>query len=136
MNLYNKEDKDRNEEEEEEEEVVQQALPLAKRKRKKDKESELVLNEKRKRGKNIRDIIGPIGKLYNHIIYIRSSANRTAWFTERTSKMIPLNNYTRWNSWFFMLYIALEDKVKARLQLYIEHYKDNFLEDDIFLTSK
>ena len=59
--------------------------------------------------------MGPMGKLYNHIVYIRSSANRTAWFTKRTGKIIPLNNRIRWNSWFLILCIALEDKVKAGL---------------------
>jgi len=34
-----------------------------------------------------------------------------------------------------MLYIALEDKVKAGLQLYIEYYEDD-LKDNILLTSK
>jgi hypothetical protein len=56
-----------------------------------------------------------MGKLYNYVVYIRSLANRTKWFIERTSKMVPLNNYTRWNSWFLMLCVALEDKVKAGL---------------------
>jgi len=46
---------------------------MAKDKRKKKgKELELLSAE---RGKNIRDIIGPIGKLYNLIIYIRKLAN-------------------------------------------------------------
>ena len=73
------------------------------------------MDEKRKRGKNIRNIIGLMGKLYNYIVYIRSLANRMTWFIKRASKMVSLNNYTRWNSWFLMLYVALEDKVKARL---------------------
>jgi len=59
--------------------------------------------------------MGLIGKLYNYIVYIRSLANRTIWFIKRASKIVPLDNYTRWNSWFLILYIALEDKVKARL---------------------
>jgi len=56
-----------------------------------------------------------MGKLYNYIVYIRSLANRITWFIKRASKMVPLNNCIRWNSWFLILYIALEDKVKARL---------------------
>jgi len=56
-----------------------------------------------------------MGKLYNYIVYIRSLANRMTWFIKRASKMVSLNNYTRWNSWFLMLCVALEDKVKARL---------------------
>ena len=135
--MYDKEDEeqDEEEEEEEEEEVVQQVLPLVKRKKKKDEESELALDEKRKRGKNIRNIMGPMGKLHNYVVHIRSSANRTTWFIERAGKMVPLDNRTRWNSWFLMLCVALEDKVKAGLQLYVEHYEDD-LKDDILSTSE
>ena len=56
-----------------------------------------------------------MGKLYNYIVYIHSLANRTTWFIKRASKIVPLNNCMRWNSWFPMLYVALEDKVKAGL---------------------
>ena len=75
-------------------------------------ELELLLAE---RGKNIWDIIGPIGKLHNLIIYIRKSANYIIWFKEYALKIIPLNNYIRWNSWYNILSIALEDRVKAGL---------------------
>jgi len=69
---------------------------MAKDKRKKKgEEPELLLAE---RGKNIRDIMGPMGKLYNLIVYIRKSANCITWFKERALKIIPLDNYTRWNS--------------------------------------
>jgi hypothetical protein len=105
MNSYDKEDEEQDEEEEEEEEeeeVVQQAPPLVKRKdkkKKKDEELEPASDEKqRERGRNIRNIMGPMGKLHNQVIHIRSSANRTTWFIERAGKMIPLDNRTRWNS--------------------------------------
>ena len=39
--------------------------------------------------------MGPIGKLYNYIIYIRSLANRIIWFIKHTSKIVPLNNRIR-----------------------------------------
>jgi hypothetical protein len=83
MNSYDKEDEEQNEEEEEEEEEeesVQQAPPLVKKKdkkKKKDEELEPTLDEKRERGRNIRNIMGPIGKLHNYVIHIRSSANHT-----------------------------------------------------------
>jgi len=83
--------------------------------KKKGKESKPASYKKYKRGKNIRDIIGLIGKLYNHVVYIRSLANCITWFIERTSRIIPLNNRTRWNSWFNILNVALEDNVKAIL---------------------
>ena len=66
---------------------------MAKDKRKKkSKELEPLLA---KRGKNIYDIIGLIGKLYNLIIYICKLANRITWFKEYILKIIPLNNRIR-----------------------------------------
>ena len=59
--------------------------------------------------------MGPMGKLYNYIVYIHSVANRTTWFIERAGRIISLNNCIRWNSWFNMLNVALEDNVKATL---------------------
>ena len=141
MNSYDKEDEEQNEEEEEEEEeeeVVQQAPSLVKKKdkkKKKDEELEPTSDEKRERGRNIRNIMGPMGKLHNHVIHIHSLANRTTWFVERAGKMIPLDNRMRWNSWFLMLCIALDDKVKAGLQQYVEDYEDD-LKDDILSTSE
>ena len=45
-------------------------------------------------------VIGPLNKLYNIIIYIRSSAGCIKEFKDLAERMIPLNNYIRWNSWF------------------------------------
>ena len=112
------EEEDNKKEQDSEEEVVRQGL------KKKSKELEPSLDEKgkRERGKTIWTIIGPMGKLHNYIVYIYSSANCTIWFVNHTGKIIPLDNRTRWNSWFNILNTALEDLVKARLQLYVEHY--------------
>jgi hypothetical protein len=77
-----------------------------------------------------------MGKLHNHVVHIRSSANRTTCFVERASRIIPLDNRTRWNSWFNMLNVALEDNVKTTLHLYVEHYEDNFPKDNILSTSE
>jgi len=35
-----------------------------------------------------------------------------------------------------MLNVALEDKVKAGLQLYVEHYQDDISKDDILTTGE
>ena len=78
--------------------------------------------------------MGPVGKLHNIVIHIRSSANRTTWFKDRAKKIIPLDNRTRWNSWFTMLNVALEDSVRSALQLYVEHYQDDISKDDIPTT--
>ena len=63
-----------------------------------------------------------MGKLHNYIVYIYSSANRTTWFVERASKMIPLNNRTRWNSWWKIILVALNPKIRTGLSLYIKEY--------------
>jgi hypothetical protein len=63
--------------------------------------------------------MGLIGKLYNIVVYIRSSGNRTAEFTQEAKKRIPLDNYTRWNSWYNMLKVALS------LEKYIDFYTKN-----------
>jgi len=35
-----------------------------------------------------------------------------------------------------MLNMALEDLVKAVIQLYVEHYEDDFLKDDLLIISE
>ena len=42
--------------------------------------------------------IGVLGKLYNIIIYIRSSVGRIKDIKAFTGRRIPLNNRMRWNS--------------------------------------
>ena len=86
------------------------------------------------RGKKIRELMGPLGKLHNNVVHIRSSANRTTWFKSKAKKVIPLDNRTRWNSWFNMLSVALEDQVKAGLQLYVEYYEKDISKADVLTT--
>src|SRR5438045_9287920 len=78
--------------------------------------------------------MGPMRKLHNYVVHIHTSANHLTWLIEHAGKMIPLDNCTRLNSWFLMLCVALEDKVKAGLQLYVEYYEDD-LKDDILSTT-
>ena len=59
-----------------------------------------------------------MGKIYNLIIYIRASPNCINKFKELSGKLIPLGNYTRWNSWFYMLYVILKMEVLNALQNY------------------
>jgi hypothetical protein len=135
MELYDKEGQNQEEEEDEEEPVrlVPQPAMAKDKRKKKGEEPELSSAE---RGKNIRDIMGPMGKLHNLVVHIRKSANRTTWFKERALKIIPLDNRTRWNSWYNMLSVALEDRVKAGLQLYVEYYQDSISKEDILTTSE
>jgi hypothetical protein len=43
-------------------------------------------------------LLGPLGKLHNIIVDICSSANRTTEFLAVATRMVPLDNRTRWNS--------------------------------------
>jgi hypothetical protein len=43
-------------------------------------------------------LLGPLGQLHNIIVDIRSSANCTARFLALATRMVPLDNRTRWNS--------------------------------------
>jgi hypothetical protein len=54
------------------------------------------INETQKR--NIFRIIKSFKKIYNIIVYIRSSAGRTKEFKELAERIILLNNRTKWNS--------------------------------------
>jgi hypothetical protein len=60
--------------------------------------------------------MGSLGKLHNIIVHIRSSAGRTHAFVSAARKKIPLDNRTRWNSWFHMLETAVE------LERHIDYY--------------
>ena len=65
-----------------------------------------------------------MGKLHNLVIHIRASASRTAEFVESASRRIPLDNRTRWNSWYHTLKVAQEQVIKEALVAYIEKYRD------------
>jgi len=45
-------------------------------------------------------VMGPLGKLYNIIIHIRSSVGCMKEFKDLAERIIPLDNRMRWNSWF------------------------------------
>jgi len=62
--------------------------------------------------------MGVLGKLYNIVIHIRSSAARTKLFMSYAGRRIPLDNRTRWNSWFHMLTVAL--KHRSTVDKYVE----------------
>jgi len=84
-----------------------------------DKESEKELSKKKKKEKQDSFwYMGILGKLHNIIVHIRSSAARTKLFESYTGRRIPLDNYMRWNSWFYMLIIALE--YRSAVNKYIE----------------
>jgi hypothetical protein len=54
--------------------------------------------------------MGILGKLHNIIVHSRSSAGRTEEFRSLAGRMIPLDNSTRWNSWYQMIDTALKNE--------------------------
>ena len=71
--------------------------------------------------------MGPLGQMHNIVIHIRGSTARIAEFLELASRMIPLDNRTRWNSWDLMLAVALE--LRPAIEKYCQNYESE-LEDD------
>jgi hypothetical protein len=43
-------------------------------------------------------LMGPLGKMHNIVVHIRSSTTYIAEFIELVGRRIPLDNRTRWNS--------------------------------------
>jgi hypothetical protein len=50
----------------------------------------------------------PLRKLHNIVVHTRGSPTRTRQFMELATRNIPLDNSTRWNSWYEMLKVAIE----------------------------
>jgi hypothetical protein len=65
-------------------------------------------------------VMGPLGKLHNIIVHIRSSAGRTKEFKHLAERMIPLDNRTRWNSWFQM--VAVADQKAGAVDTYTKNH--------------
>jgi len=65
-------------------------------------------------------LLGPLGKLHNIIVYIRSSASRTKHFQDLAGRMIPLDNRTGWNNWYQMLVVA--DQKAGAIDTYTKDY--------------
>jgi hypothetical protein len=72
-------------------------------------------------------LIGPLGQMHNIVIHIRGSTARIAEFLELARRIIPLDNRTRWNSWYLMLVIALE--LRPAVEKYCQNHESE-LEDD------
>ena len=65
-------------------------------------------------------VMGPLGKLHNIVMHIRSSAGRTKEFENLAERIIPLDNRTRRNSWFQMLVIA--DQKAGAIDTYTKNH--------------
>jgi hypothetical protein len=66
--------------------------------------------------------MGLIRKLYNIVIYIRSSGPRTTAFIASAGQQIPLDNRTRWNSWYAMITTA--SKLEKEVDFFIKNQPD------------
>ena len=64
--------------------------------------------------------LGPLGKLHNITVHIRGSAGRISYFKNLARRIIPLDNRTRWNSWYEMVAVALE--LEGAVDAYTKHY--------------
>jgi hypothetical protein len=53
-------------------------------------------------------LIGPLSQAHNIVIHIRGSARRIEEFHTLANRLIPIDNRTRWNSWYEMLRVLLE----------------------------
>ena len=94
-------------------------------------EQELGLDsEQRQNQANTFRLLGPLGKLHNIVVHTRSSTHRTNEFLSLATRKIPLDNRTRWNSWYKMIVVALE--VEAAVDRYTKAHLHDLQED--FLT--
>ena len=66
-------------------------------------------------------LLGPLGKGHNIVVYIGGSPARTDVFRKLAGRLIPMDNRTRWNSWYEMLLVLL--LLKGKVKDYCEKYK-------------
>jgi hypothetical protein len=71
---------------------------------------------------------GVLGKLHNVVIHIRRSPQHIKQFKQRAGRRVPLDNRTRWNSWWAMLEVAL--KVQESISWYISVHLDTIDKGD------
>jgi len=76
--------------------------------------------------------MGPLKKLYNIIIYIYSSANHIKEFKTLIGRIISLNNWIRWNSWYLMLVIAI--KKVGVINTYLKNNFTSLKKDYLYLS--
>jgi hypothetical protein len=76
--------------------------------------------------------MGPLGQAHNIVVHIRGSAGRTEEFRTLAKRLIPMDNRTRWNSWYEMLRVLLD--LRPAVERYCQNHEEE-LEEDI-LTPK
>lgn len=73
-------------------------------------------------------LLGPLGQAHNIVVHIRGSSGRTEEFTNLAKRMIPMDNRTRWNSWYEMLKVLLD--LRPAVEKYCTDHEDE-LEGDL-----
>ena len=73
--------------------------------------------------------MGAHGKLHNIVVHIHGTPARRDEFNALAGRGIPLNNDTRWNSWYLMLQVGIEKEsaVDAYTKRWIDQLRDDFL---------
>lgn len=81
--------------------------------------------------RNNSDVQGtaPLKKLHNIVVHARGSTSRYHEFKALAGRMIPLDNATRWISWYVMLNVALEkeDAIDRYTKKWYADLEINFL---------
>jgi hypothetical protein len=72
-------------------------------------------------------LLGPLGKGHNIVVHIGGSPARTDVFRKLAGRLIPMDNRTRWNSWYEMLLVLL--LLKGKVEDYCEKYESELEED-------
>ena len=71
--------------------------------------------------------LSSLRKLHNIIAHTRGSPSRIIQFKDLAGRLIPLNNSTRWNSWYEMIRITLEKE--SAIDTYSKAWFDNLKQD-------
>jgi hypothetical protein len=93
------------------------------------------LYDKQEQSKELRDkdikkkrfcLLGPLDQGHNIVSHIRSAIH-TARFKQLAGRLIPIDNCTRWNSWYKMLVVLLN--LRPVVEKYCVDYKEELKED-------
>jgi hypothetical protein len=65
-------------------------------------------------------LLEPLGQLHNILVYSRGSAGRTEEFLALATRMCPLDNRIRWNSWHKCYVVA--NTLAQPIDMYTKSY--------------
>ena len=73
--------------------------------------------------------IGTLGRVHNLIVHIRASEARWNEFKTLAGRSIPLDNDTRWNSWYTVLEAIKSEKVRTAIDTYCRNWYKEVKDD-------